>query len=267
MKKKLNVLLALTDQLRHTYKSMVSDYVKFFSKSQGSFKGEKKTYTPRDGVIDEPNKRGTILIATTVKEKLDYFIDNSAKFVDSLFSQEKTNASGNAVAELIVNGETWGEYTSLELLRLKSLLESKDLGTLSDMIMNVPVRSDSEIWEKTTSDNYTDRDVFETELFKGVTKTTIKTPYVLEDPNIKADKIPANYQPAVVTKDEIMELGDYTKQSYSGEWSHRERASAMKRRSDLLVSITEALKVANECEIIESELNSKRIFEYLFYNK
>lgn len=267
MKKKLNVLLALTDQLRSSYKNMVSDYVKFFSKSQGSFKGEKKTYTPRDGVIDEPNKRGVTLVATTVNEKLDFFIENSSKFIDSLFSQEKTNASGVASAELIVNGLSWGVFTSLELLRLKSLLESKDLGTLSDMITNIPIRSDSEVWEETTSDQYTDRNVYETELFQGVAKTTIKTPYVLDDPNIKGDKLPTNYQPPVVTKDTIMELGDYTKRSYSGEWSNRERVMALKRKNDLLISITESLKIANECEVIDSKLNAKKIFEYLFYNK
>lgn len=265
--KKLNVLLALTDQLRHVYKNMVNDYVKFFSKSQGSFKGEKKTYTAKDGVIDEPNKRGTVLVATTVKEKLDYFIENSSKFVDALFSQEKTNSSGEASAELVVDGKSWGIFTSLELLRLKSLLESKDLGVLSEMILNIPVRSDSEIWNKSKNDDYTGREIHETELFQGIAKTTIKTPFVLKDPNIKGDNIPAGYQPSVVTKDEIMELGDYTKQSFSGEWSHRERALVLKRKTDLLCSITEALKIANECVVVESGLNSKRIFGYLFYNK
>jgi hypothetical protein len=267
MKKKLNVLLALTDQLRHGYKNMVSDYSKFFSKSQGAFRGEKKTYTPRDGVIDEPKKRGTILVTTTVKEKLDYFTENASKFIDALFSQEKTNASGNASAELVVDGESWGVFTSLELLRLKSLLESKDLGMISEMIGAIPVRSDSEIWEKSDNENYSDREVFQTELLKGVSKTTIKMPFILDDPNVNPDKLPANYQAPIVQRDEVMELGDYTMQSFSGEWSHRERALALKRRNTLLTSITEALKVANECEIVESDLTAVKIFGYLFYNK
>ena len=267
MKKKLNVLLALTDQLRQIYKNNVADYAKFFSKNQGSFKGEKRTYTAKDGTIDDPSKRGTTLVATTVNEKLDYFIENSAKFIDALFSQEKTNALGNAKAELMVDGKSWGAYTSLELLRLKSLLESSDLGKISDMIENIPVRSDSEIWEKTTNEEYEGRDIYETELFTGVTKTTVKTPYILEDPNLKGKDAKTNYTPAVVQRDEVLELGDYTKQNFSGEWFHRERALALKRRTNLLTAITEALKEANECEVEKSDLTAAKIFNYLFYNK
>lgn len=266
MKKKLNVLLALTDQLRHVYKNSVSDYSKFFAKSQGSFKGSKRTYTAKEGTIDEPSKRGVTIVATTVKEKIDYFVDNSSKFIDALFSQEKTNASGVAEAELIVGGKSWGVFSSLELLRLKSLLESNDLGKLVDMIENIPVRSDSEIWKKTTDEEYEGRDIYETELFVGVSKTTLKEHYVLEDPNIKGN-VPSNYTPAVAQKDRVMELGDYTNQNFSGEWSHRERALALKRRTSLLTAITEALKVANECEVVESKLTSKKIFNYLFFDE
>jgi hypothetical protein len=267
MKKKLNVLLALTDQLRHVYKNMVSDFQKFFNKSQGSFLGEQRTYTARDGMIDDPKKRGTVLVVTTVKEKLDYFIENSEKFIDALFSQEKTNASGNVSAELIIEGKSWGLFTSLELLRLKSLLESKDMGSLEPMLAEIPVRSDSEIWEETDNDEYSGREIYQTKLYEGVAKTTIKTPFILDDPNVNPDKLPANYQAPIVTRDEVQELGDYTRQDYSGEWTHRQRASALKRRSLMLTAITEALKVANEAEIIESELTAKRIFEYIFFGK
>jgi hypothetical protein len=264
---KLNVKLALTDQLRQNYKNLVNDYSKFFAKSQGAFKGEKRTYTPKEGTIDDPSKRGNILVAITVHEKLDYFINNSSKFIDALFSQEKTNSLGLAKAELKVNGESWGEFTSFELLRLKSLIESSDLGKLGEMLENIPVRPDSEVWNKTNEDEYSGRDIYETEKFTGVAKTTIKTPYVLEDPNMKGRELPSNYTPPVVTRDEIHELGDYTKQNFSGEWTHRQRALCLKRRSELITSITEALKIANECESVESELTAEKIFNYLFFGE
>lgn len=41
---KLNVLLAKTDHLADVFKKGLADYVTFFKKNQGSFKGEKKTY-------------------------------------------------------------------------------------------------------------------------------------------------------------------------------------------------------------------------------
>lgn len=261
---KLNVLLALTDQLRIKYKGMVNDYSKFFSKSQGSFKGEKRTYTPREGVIDDPAKRGITRIATTVNEKLDFFVKESSEFIDALFCQEKTNSMGLAKAELVVNDNSWGEFSSLELLRLKSVLESSDLGNIEAVISNIPVRSDSEVWNESSDADYEGREVFETEKIAGVNKTTVKTPYVLDDPNLRGKTNPANYTPPIVTRDEVMELGDYTKQNFSGEWSHRQRAMALKRRSDLLSAIVVALKKANECESVKSDLTSEKIFTFIF---
>ena len=266
-KNKLNVLLAVTDHLRLNYKNMVQEYTKFFSKSQGAFKGEKRTYVAREGVIDDPSKKGIVKVVTTVDEKLDYFNEHSTKFINALFNQEKTNASGTATAQLVVNNKTWGTFTSLELLRLKSLLESSDLGNIGEMLSKIPVRSDADIWEKSLSPDYTDRAIFETELYKGTVKTTVKEPYILSDPNLSGRELPANYNAPVVQRDTVLELADYTKQNFSGEWSQHEKALSLSRRATLLTAIIEALKVANDCEIVQSEMTAKRIFDYLFYNE
>ena len=266
-KNKLNVLLAITDQLRSSYKHTVGTYTKFFSKSQGAFRGEKRTYQAKDGTVDEPTKRGITLVQTTVNEKLDYFIEAAGPFVDALFSQEKTNAMNIARASLVVDGIDWGEYTSLELLRLKSLLESGDLGEINSVIENIPVRSDSDVWKITEDDDYSERNIYATTMITGVAKTTVKQHYVLQDPNLNGKDYPANYQPATATRDQILELGDYTQQRFSGEWSQREKAMAMQRRVKLLTAITTALKQANECEAQKSELTAKKIFGYLFYNQ
>lgn len=259
---KLNVLLALTDNLRVAYKNMVSDYSKFFSKSQGAFRGDKKTYSPKEGTIDDPSKRGLTPVATTVKEKFDYFIENVSQFVDALFSQERTNATGVAQAALVVDGKSWGEFTSLELLRFKSLLESSNLGNMESMLSSIPVRSDSEVWNKSVDD---DRELYETEILKGVAKTTLKTPYIVKDPNLDGKDIPVGYQASVVSRDEVFELGDYTHQKFSGELSQRERALSLKRRTVLLTAITTSLKDANDVSAVESTLTADRIFGYLFF--
>ena len=246
---------------------MINDYCRFFAKNQGSFRGEKRTYTPKDNMLDDPSKKGVVLVVTTVKEKFDYFINGSEKFVNALMSQEKTNASGVAKAELIVEDEKWGVFTSLELLRLKSLIESADLGNLPQMLQTVPVRSDSERWKKSDDEDYKDRDIYESELHGGTTITTVKSSYILPDPNLQGKEYPPNYRPAVANKDEIVELGDYTRQIFSGEWSHRERAMCLRRKEVLLTAITEALKVANDVEAIPSDLTAKKIFGYLLFNE
>ena len=178
MKLKLNVLLAITDALRVKFKNMVADHTKFYSKSQGSFKGAKATYVAREGCLDDMSKRGFTRVVTTVDEKISYFIKESREFIDALFSQEKTNASGLAIADLVVDGKSWGVFTSLELLRLKSLIESAELGSIESMLSSIPVRSDAEIWNKTTNVEYDGREIWESPLLSGVSKTSTKVAQV-----------------------------------------------------------------------------------------
>jgi hypothetical protein len=261
MKLKLNVLLAITDALRVKFKNMVADHTKFYGKAQGSFKGTKATYVAKEGMLDDPSKKAFVRVVTTVDEKLAYFIKESGEFINALFSQEKTNASGVATAELVVDGKSWGAYTSLELLRLKSLIESGELGSIEGMLALIPVRSDAEVWNKSTNPEYTGREIWESPMLSGVSKTSVKEEYILADPNIS--KVSGAYTPKTSLKTITQEVGDYTVQEFSGEWSHRERAGALKRRSDLLIAVTKALKESNECEVVESNLTAERIFGYI----
>jgi len=257
---KLNVLLAKTDALQSSFRAMVLDYSSYFSKNQGDFKGEVKTYESKPGMIDLPAERGTKLIVTTVEEKLQWFEQTGKEYIDALFSQEATNASGIAKAELLVDGKSWGEYSSLELLRLKSLIEN---GDIEKMYSSIPVRSDSEIWNKNTNEIYKDRNgIYESIPQTGVKKSVTKESYILPDPNITKDS-GAKYVPQVASKDTIIDLGEYSFQKFTGEWSHRERAGLLRRRQVLLTSIIEALKKANEVESVNSNLTSNKIFDYL----
>ena len=257
--KKLNIALAKTDALSHSFLNMLNDFTRFFHKSQGAFIGEKRTYQPKPDTIDEPNKRGNVLVQTTVNEKLDWFINNAADYIKSLFDQEKTNSSGNATAELVVGGKSWGIFTSLELLRLKSIVSN---ATLTQMLSFIPVRSDSEEWDPTDDDMYGDRKIMETPLVKGVNITTTKEDYILKDPNVSKDS--PNYNAVVAQRTTTMELGDYTYQRFSGQWSQRERANTLARKNELLVAVIAALKVCNEAEIVESTLTANQIFGYIF---
>jgi hypothetical protein len=256
---KLNVLLGKTDHLASVFAKMMKDYIAFFKGKQGAFKGERRTYTPKEGTVDEPGKRKNLLVVTTVAEKFNWFKENSQEFIDALFAVEATNASGLAKAKLIVDDEEWGEFTSLELLRLKSLIASNDL---RGMLEHIPVRSDSEIWEKTDVEQYSDRDIYQTALTEGVEKTTVKESYILKDPNI-SDGGSRSYTPQIAQKNTVMELGDYTHQYFSGESTQRKKAEILRRRSALLTAVIGALKECNEVEIVQSKLTSKKIFSYI----
>lgn len=256
---KLNVLLATTDHQAAQFRKCLEDYVKFFKSKQGEFKGEKKTYTPKDGTIDIPSERKNDIVVTTVDEKLKWLEETLTEYIDSVFSVEATNSSGNARARLVVDGTDLGEFSSLELLRLKSLLES---GTFEEMYSSIPVRSDSEQWDKTTNEAYQDREIFESPIQRGTRKSVMKEAYILPDPNITKGT-DSKYTPQIASKDTVIELGDYTFQKYSGEWSHRQRAELLRRRTSLLSSVIAALKTANEAEAVQSKLTAKTLFNYL----
>ena len=264
MNKKLNVLLAVTDHLASVWKNMLSSYVVYFKKNQGDFKGLQKTYEPRQGTIDYPTERANELVVTTVDEKLSYLEKNSKEYIDALFSQEKTNASGLSKAKLIVDGIDFGEFTSMELLRLKSLLEN---GNLKEMYEELPTRNDNELWAKSTAEMYSGRNIFQTELRKGVTKSNMKESYILTDPNITKGEPNDNYKPQIAQRDNVIELGDYTLQRFSGETSHVERAAILQRRSKMVSACIEALKIANKVEAIQSDMTAEKLFNYLHRGK
>jgi hypothetical protein len=261
--KKLHELLAKTDHLGSVYRGMVSDFVKFFKKDQGAFRGMRKTYVPRDGTIDDPSQRGIKLVSTTVQEKLDWFIAHAGEYVDSALSQERTNASLTANSTLIVDGVDWGLFSSLELLRLKSIIEA---GDFKELLNSIPVRSDSEVWHKSDDAEHAGREIYADEKVSGVVKTTDKEDYILPDPNIGKDKS-YNPSPQVAKKTTVIELGDYTLQRFSGEISHRERAMMLERATRLYIAVLEALKRCNDAEVLESELNAERVFGYIFYDE
>lgn len=261
---KLNVLLGKTEHSASQYKKLISDYLVFFKSKQGEFKGIKKTYTQREGTVDEPQMRGTIKVVTTVGDKLKWLEENAAEYIDGLFAVEHTNASGSAKATLIVGDINFGEMSTLELLRLKSLLES---GDLEKMYAELPVRSDAEEWDRTEEEMYAGRDIWEQPKLSGVKKSIMKEAYILKDPNAEFIKDSGRYTPQVQTKDTILELGDYTIQHFSGETTHLERATILKRRSLLLSGVIEALKKANDVETVPSTFTAAKLFGYIHRGK
>jgi hypothetical protein len=257
---KLNILLAKTDHLGTNFKAAIKDFIQFFKDKQDAFKGERKTYEPMPGTVDSPSERSLKMVTTTVGEKLDWFKESNRDYLDSLFALEATNASGAAKAELVVNGTSFGVLSSLELLRLKSLLENNEM---EQMYSNIPVRSDSSVWTPTVVEMYKSRLVFDGEITGGIKKSITKESYILPDPNLSAMKDSSSYKPQIGNKDTVMELGTYSYQKFTGEWSHRERAGLLRRKSVLLGAVIEALKTANEAEAIESAITGDILIDYL----
>lgn len=258
-KRKLKLVLALTQDAGSQNAALISDYSKFFDKSQGAFLGFRNTYQPKEQSIDDPSKRGYQRVTTTVDEKIDYFIEKSESYIQNVLTKERTNGLGLAKAELIVDGVSWGEFTSNELLCLKSILDKSEL---SKMIQNIPVRTETDHWTLTTSKEYADRAIFEKPMIEQTVKTLLKESYILEDRNLDKLKAGQDYKPQIATKDTPVDLGIQTRQEFSGQWTHRQRTNALDKLAKLKAAVVVALEKANDCEVEESTLTAEKLFGY-----
>lgn len=257
---KLNVLLAKVESSTPVFRKLISDYKKYFDDKQSAFRGIKKTYTPREGTKDEESKRGVVKVITTVDEKLQYLEETTKDHIKNVMNVEATNASGTAKVALIVDDVNFGVLSTLELMKLKSILEKEGLEA---MYAAIPVRSDAEIWDPTTNEEYKDRAIWETPLLSGAAKSIEKEEYILEDPNLKNMTDSSRYTPQRAVRSTVIELGDYTVQNFSGEETHRYRATILARRSKLLEAVNAALKEANDAQVVISEFDVTKLFTYL----
>lgn len=253
--KKQSVLLGLREKLEKTFSGMLDDFLSKFKNKQGLFQGWNKTYDSLEGFADDPTKRSFQKVSGTVAEQLAWFKQYTADYFTTVLSIEKTNSTGIKAA-LVVNGKDWGEYSVLELLRLKSILDGK----LKAIIQELPIRDEKVIWNKTIKDYYGTRDVYETPVVDGFSKTTLKRVEIVLDPHIKE----APGRPPVPTQIETqVNIGHYTEQKFSGEITMLQRAEILVRYDQLYNAVIEALENCNSIEAQESDLG-KKFLEYIF---
>lgn len=264
MSQKMNTLLAKVEHGSSRFAKMIGDYLAFFKGKQGAFAGIKKTHVPREGYTEDKSCIANTKVITTVGEKLEWFEQQAVPFLKELFAVEATNSKGANTVELVVDGISFGHLTALDLMRLKTLLTKKEW---VEMYENIPVRSDAEVWEPCTDSEYEGREIFQTPMLKGVTRTTESEEVILKDPNINPDKLPANYNARTTIKKRVVETGDYTLQNFTGGWTQRQKAELLRRRSQLLAAVVEALKEVNDVVSEKPNLDVETLVNFLHHGK
>lgn len=257
---KMNTLLGKVDHGSGVFKTMTQEYKVFFDKNQGAFKGIRKTYVPREGMADDSSMRQFSKVVTTVQEKFEWYEEKAADYLNNTLAVDATNGQGANKVDLVVDGQVIARMNVLELMKLKSIISKMGM---AEMYSVLPVRSDAEIWKETEDEMYQGRDIFETELSKGIKRSETKTDYILEDPNLKNMTDSSRYTPQRAIKSAIIEVGDYTVQNFSGETTQRYKASILGRRSALLEAIEAAIKEANDVVVVSSDMTAKKLFDYL----
>ena len=243
---KQSTLLGIREKLKSQAKTAIQNLIEKFNKKQVLFKGFRKTYIAEEDFVDDPSKRGSSQVESTVIEQLDYLLNDLEDYLRTTFSIEKTNASG-IKAKLVVRGESWGTYTAGELLAFKGFLE----GPFKAGISNIPTRALGVSWKPSTEEEYKGREIFETEKIVGETKTTLKKDIILSDPHIKDSP---NRPPQVSQVSSLVKTGTYTSQEFSGEWPLIRKVAAMKMVDDIHTSVISALEEANSSEAKMSTL-------------
>jgi len=261
---KMNTLLAKVDHESASASAMVKDYAAFFKGRQGAFVGTKNTYSAVNGYDERPERNTQTFVQTTVQEKLDWFEERYIPYLKELFSIESTNAGDAYRVELIVDGVSFGKLSATELMKLRNVLQSKELTTMYE---NIPVRSDAKIYEPCTDAQYEGREIFQTPVLKSDERTTEKEEIILKDPNLDPQHLPANYRAQVTVKNKTIKVAETTHQEFTGEWTQRKRAELLRRKSAVLNAIVVALKEVNEVEAKEANLNAEALIKFIHYGK
>ena len=129
------------------------------------------------------------------------------------------------------------------------------------MYNTIPVRSDSQIWQE--ADEYKGRRVYCNPMLSGVTRTTESEEMILRDPNLDPAHLPANYNAKTTIKKKTIEIGDYTVQNFSGEWTQTEKAKLLDRKSRLLGAVIAALKEVNDVDATPSNLDVDAVLNFI----
>lgn len=117
----MNTMLAKVEHAGSSFNKMIAEYTLFFKNKQSMFRGFKKTFKPREGFNEDSRYMGTVLVTTTVNEKLDWF--EAIPYLKDVFSVEATNSRGT---ELVVDGISFGKLTALDA----SILTNKDMESM-----------------------------------------------------------------------------------------------------------------------------------------
>ena len=78
--------------------------------------------------------------------------------------------------------------------------------------------------------------------------------------------MPANYNAKTTIKKRTVETGDYTLQKFTGAWTQRQRAELLRRRSQLLAAVIEALKEVNDVESEDPNLDVEGMINFFMIN-
>lgn len=251
--KNLLSLLAICQEGKKMLTELFQKVVAIFN-SDSQFNGVKEVYTPteEDGIVDYKHNR-EVMPASKGADVLGKFINKTVSIYENLLSIDKTNSSSRTI-ELVVDDKSFGKFTVLELMRLKSELTRNEFVKVIDNMPIEPNRNwsvvDNGIKYSTTS-TYKD-------------KTTVRKPIIVKDPNVNPDNLPAHYTGNVQYIDEEVIIGSYTQVYMTSAFDAQYVQKVSENYKKLIIAITNAITELNNTETIKTEGDVDKVFGFIF---
>ena len=210
------------------------------------FAGSLKTYTPfnEEDTVRFADEHETL--SHTVGEKMQWFGENIGRIIDIEYQIDLSNAS--AAADLQLGDTVINDVPATFLLDLISYL-----GSVRKTYAAIPVLDPKYQWEE----DFTEA--------PGVFRTT-KPEVTFRSQKVLRHKVLVEadeHHPAQVEKwPEDVQVGEYTKQMWSGALTTAQKAAVLGRIDKLTESAKKALSKANNVEHSREKIASQ-IFSYL----
>lgn len=245
---KLHEVLAFENDVKNKSKAIVDETTNVFTKKDNLFDGLLKEYNAsEDGGDQIPSESKAV--TTTVPEKMDHVMKSVIDAIDVTLTKEETNCSGNARAELIIGGNSFGSFSATGLLSLEGALTK----LRNDLYKHIPTLDPSVIWHKDTENPR--KGMFKSEASTKFRSVTRKKPIV-------AYPATAEHPAQVVIESYDEQVGKYLTTQYSGKISPKAKADIIERLDQVIFSVKQARAKANNSDTVPIKL-AQNLFAYI----
>lgn len=240
--------IAVLEAKKGASNSIFLDTEKTFSKPEKFTGFHEEFYPLSEGENGKVEKVDTSSkeVETTVIEQVEFLQKHVGEVWNLVLSKEETNSSGNAKADLIVDGVNFGVYSATTFLALKSQLTQ-----LRNLYKNIPLRDTAKTWmpDKNRKNIYK---TSEDRRIRTAKKTNYKT---FPDSTGK-------FPDQIKEWNEDVPIGTIGKVHYSGAISAMEKGELLSRIDQLISAVDDARVRANDCEFVKVELHNK-LFDFI----
>jgi len=239
---KLHEILAVEPERERAAKKITQEAIKTLSDKHAMFLGSERSWRMFDaGDEHEAPPTEYQELATTVSDKLDWVADAVVRYYDTNLQKESTNQT--AVADLVVGGKTLGEKLPATFLLG---LETK-LTKLRPLYEAIPVLPPSMEWRDAP------------ELGKGVRQSVhpekkYKTSKTFQH-KVLYDAT-AEHPAQIERWEETVNVGESTREVWSGMLTTAEKAAMLQRLDELLQAVKKARQRANNVDIVKKRIGS-----------